>query len=418
VYGKLGQTLFSGYLSLFTTVFLTRLSASHLGPVRLSQAKIAAELPGRTDNEVKNFWNGRQKRLLRTKQLAAMAAARRHSKPAPPPRPSSTPPISWLPAVRDHPAAFLSGYPPSPATAFFPPPLQPAPLVRTAPPPSPITSSAGSVHTAESFPRGTVGSSPAQGQAHMPLPPYRRFLVPPLIIPEVEPLEGDLGGPPDMKQVFSAPRWAAPAPQQPPPSLYPPYSCTQPPLLPSLSAVAPAWRHDSHPHPYLGEAFPAFPPPALSPPPKPPVVRLPMPDVDSFIVSPLVEEEEEDMNRRRFGDVILASRKRSRGESHLTSDEVLGRGDVPVGKAWHTSGRCWEEQASGEDGWPISLALESRRGTGDKGSWADESEGECDSGMTHVAPRLAAGEETHLGMRMGQLLVRYCCLEAVASPTS
>jgi hypothetical protein len=347
-----------------------------------------------------------------------MAAARRHPKPAPPPRPSSTRSISWLPAARDHPAAFPSGFPPSPAASFFPPHLQPAPLVRKAPPPSPNTSSAGSVHTAESFPRSSGGSSPARGEAHMPLPPYRRFFVPPLIIPEVEPLEGDLGGPPDVKQVFPAPRWAAPASQPPPPSLYPPYSCTQPPLLPSLSAAAPTWRYDSHPYAYPGEAFHAFHPPALSPPPKPPVIRLPTPDVDSFIVSPLVEEEGEHTNRRRFGDVIPASRKRSRGESHLPSDEVLGGGDIPVGKAWHTSGRSWKEQASGEDGWPISLAGGRGRGPGDKGSWADESEGECESGMTHVAPRLAAGEETHLGMRTGQLLVHCCCLDAAASPTS
>ena len=81
-----------------------------------SWSQIAARLPGRSDNEIKNFWNARLRKKLRQKEASSTAgskepAARRNrlnsaadddrTKPAP----SVFTPYPFVPSPRDHVAA-------------------------------------------------------------------------------------------------------------------------------------------------------------------------------------------------------------------------------------------------------------------------------------------------------------------------
>lgn len=93
----------------------------------ISWSQIAARLPGRSDNEIKNFWNARLRKKIRQKEASSSAsstagskepAARRNRpnstengddriKPAPPP--VFTPYPFVPPSPRDHVAAAASG---------------------------------------------------------------------------------------------------------------------------------------------------------------------------------------------------------------------------------------------------------------------------------------------------------------------
>lgn len=369
------------------------LPASSLAPSVLVclQAKIAAELPGRTDNEVKNFWNGRQKRIIRAKQLAARPASGGQALPRSLPCQPPAAARPWMARMAGHPASSSSWPPPAP---FLPRSSLPPRGLPPAPPGRSCSSSAGSGLFTPSAPPAQRNSQSWAPPPHLPSI-SRGFWLPPLVIPEVPPLEDDddAGATSPGQPALSSPPHLALPEGSLGSSLYPPYRHVPPqPQAWRQPGPPPAWGPQEH-----GWAAPSLRlPNTLSPPPKPPVVRAAMPAVDAFLISP--SEAGEDGFLHDWQDnapgVGPVSRKRSRADTFRAGDE----GTMALADAWR-----WAPVQDGELTWDgDSGTVGPGWGRSVKRCKLEESEGECESGISFDTPGGCTGERTKQASKQQQ----------------